>query len=122
MVFLDTCYAGAIIDGRSTRNLKLDIGKFLNELASPETSVIVYSATTGRQLAEEHALLRNGVFTAALLETLDGREGQSAEEPIRLNGLGTLLAERVRALSQGKQTPVFNPLDPLPDLPLFLVR
>jgi WD40 repeat protein len=122
LVFLDTCYAGAIVEGRTTRDLPLDIGKFLNELASPETGVVVYSATTGRQRAEELAMLKNGVFTAALLETLDGRAGQPAHEPIRLNILGTLLAERVRTLSNGKQTPVYNPLDPLPDLPLFLVR
>ena len=122
LVFLDTCYAGAIVEERAKRDLPLDIGKFLDELASPETGVIVYSATTGRQRAEELTMLKNGVFTAALLETLDGRAGQATHEPIRLNILGTLLAERVRTLSQGKQTPVYNPLDPLPDLPLFLVR
>jgi hypothetical protein len=48
VALLDTCYAGAFIQGQQTRYVPLDISKFVAELSGPETGVAVYSATTNR--------------------------------------------------------------------------
>lgn len=122
VTLLDTCYAGAFIQGQQTRDVSLDISKFVAELSAPETGLAVYSATTNRQRAAELDTLRNGVFTAALLDVLNGRYGQNASAPIRVNSLATLLSERVLTLSGGRQASTYNALDPIRDVPLFVVR
>jgi WD40 repeat protein len=122
LAFLDTCYAGALVQGQRTRDLPLDISKLVAELSAPETGVAVYSATTNRQRAQELDTLQNGVFTAALIEVLSGRYGPSGAGPIRVNYLATLLAERVKTLTGGRQASAFNALDPIRDVPLFVVR
>jgi uncharacterized caspase-like protein len=122
VALLDTCYAGALVQGQRTRDLPLDISKLVSELSAPETGVAVYSATTNRQRAAELEALHNGVFTRALLDVLTGVYGQQGPAPIRVNSLATLLGERVLTLSQGKQASTYNALDPIRDIPLFVVR
>ena len=73
------------------------------------------------QRAAELDTLRNGVFTAALLDVLNDRYGQNASAPIRVNSLATLLSERVLTLSGGRQTSTHN-VDPIRDVLLFVVR
>src|ERR1700683_1364004 len=89
VTLLDNCYAGAFIQGQQTRDVPLDISKFVAELSAPETGGAVYSATPNRQRAAELDTLRNGVFTAALLDVLKGRYGQNASAPIRVTSLAT---------------------------------
>jgi uncharacterized caspase-like protein len=122
VALLDTCYAGALIGGDHMRDLPLDISKLVAEMSAAETGVAVYSATTNRQRAAELEALHNGVFTAALLDVLTGRYGQSGSTPIRVNYLASLLAERVRLLSGGRQASTYNALDPIRDMPLFVAR
>jgi WD40 repeat protein len=120
VVFVDTCYAGALAAGM--RDVQPDITKLLNELSGAEAGVAVYSATTGRQRAQELSTLQNGVFTRAILDALSGAAGQPADGALRLNVLAEELADRVKTLTGGKQAATYNALRALRDTPLFLVR
>lgn len=93
-----------------------------NELRAAETGAIVYSATTGRQRAGEIDELENGVFTKALLRGLEGEADRyPTDGVIRMNELGVFLAEEVKRLTGGRQASTFVPLDPIRDVPLFMV-
>jgi Caspase domain len=121
LVILDTCYAGALAGSRP-RNLPPDMDKLQSELSAAETGAVVYSATTGRQRAAEIDELRNGVFTKALLGGLRGEADRyPADGVIRMNELGVFLAEEVKRLTDGKQASTFVSLDPIRDVPLFMV-
>ena len=120
VLFLDTCYAGAL--GHGTRAIQPDISKLINEMSGPEIGVAVYSATTGRERAQELDSLHNGVFTRAILDALDGVAGQPTDGALRYSVLETKLADEVEKMTGGKQHATYNPLVSLSDAPLFLIR
>ena len=120
VVFLDTCYAGALVG--SSRGVQPDISKLLNELSGSDGGIAVYSATTGRQRAQELEALQNGVFTRAILDALDGAAGHTPDGALRLNVLAEELSEHVQKVTGGKQAATYNALSALRDSPLFLIR
>jgi WD40 repeat protein len=118
LVFLDTCYAGALYTQR-TRGPP-NMAEVINELLAAQTGVAIYSATTERTRAEERRELRNGVFTAALLRGLAGAADQPpADGVIRIQELAYYLAEEVKRLTNGKQKPTFMAPEAVPNLPVF---
>ena len=65
--FLDACHSGAVIPDRLTRGPE-DVNRFVQELQSAARGVVVFSATTGREVAQEWSEWGNGAFTKALVE------------------------------------------------------
>jgi uncharacterized caspase-like protein len=65
----------------------------------------VFSSSTGRQFSMESAAFGHGYFTPALLEAF---EGKSDRPPpwLRVGDLQIWLAQRVKELSNGAQTPM----------------
>lgn len=118
LFFLDTCHSGNVLGGR--RALGNDITNVINELASAENGVVVFSSSTGRQYSLENAAWGNGAFTKALVEGLGGKADLNKNGRITFKMLDFYLSERVKELTKGQQTPVTQAPGGVPDFPVAL--
>jgi len=116
--FTDTCHAGDVIGGR--RRGAVDINRVANALASAENGVVVFTSSTGRQISVEDGRWQNGAFTEALLEGLSGRADYTKDGAISVNELDLWLAEKVKALTEGQQSPTTTKPETVPDFPIFI--
>jgi WD40 repeat protein len=119
MFFIDTCHAGNVL-GTGTRSLRLDTTAVINELSSADNGVIVFAAATGRQYAQESSDWGNGAFTKAILEGLRGKADYNKSGRITHKMLDLYVSERVKALTEGAQSPVTIVPSGVPDFPLVL--
>ena len=120
VAFLDTCHSGNIFgSGRKGLN---DITGVINELASAENGVVVFSSSTGRQSSLEDASWNNGAFTKALVEGIDGKADEMHTGRVTYKMLDLYVAERVKALTKGKQSPVTQAPGGVNDFPLASVK
>jgi len=94
----------------------------INELASAENGVVVFSSSTGRQLSYEDPAWGNGAFTKALVEGLDGGANYQKTGRITHTMLNLYISERVKTLTGGKQTPVTQAAGGVPDYPVAWVK
>lgn len=121
ILFLDTCHSGKVYAGTTMRSLS-DLGGFIGELASADTGVVVFAASTGRQASQESPDWNNGAFTKAVVEGLRGRADLNKTGRITLNMLDLYVSERVKALTQGRQTPTTAKPSTIADFPLAVAR
>lgn len=117
--FFDTCHAGNVL-GAGRRDLARDISSVINELAGTENGVVVFSSSTGRQFSYENPAWRNGAFTLALVEGLNGAAARPDSNRITHKMLDYYVSERVKALTEGRQTPVTQAPGGVPDFPVAL--
>jgi len=120
LFFVDTCHAGNVMGGR--RAGPPDITAVVNELASAENGVVVFASSTGRQYSLESAEWNNGAFTKALVEGVTGKADLRGTGKITHKMLDFYLAERVKELTSGKQTPVNPSPQGVPDFPIAVVK
>jgi hypothetical protein len=126
LLFLDACHAGAMAGGNKTRG-GLDINAVVNEFTRTERGVVVFAASTGRQLSQEDSAWGNGAFTKAVVEGL-GQAGKKAQADFRGDGkittsaLDYYVSERVKALTGGTQSPVMIRPPTVPDFPIAFSR
>jgi len=116
LLFVDTCYSGNVMGGR--RAVPADINGLVNELTSAENGVVVFASSTGKQYSIEDSKWNNGAFTKALVEGLLGAADYSGTGKISINMLDLYLSERVKELTQGKQTPTTTKPRTIPDFPV----
>ncbi|MEX2327600.1 MAG: caspase family protein, partial [Pseudomonadales bacterium] len=102
IAFVDTCHSGNIMGARRS---VADINQVVNELAAAESGVIVFTSSTGRQFSLEDEAWGNGAFTKALVEGLSASNEFARGGRITINMLELYVAERVKALTGGRQTP-----------------
>lgn len=102
--FMDTCHSGNMTVAR--RGGDIDLTQALNELSSAENGAIVFCSSSGKQYSLESEKWGNGAFTKALLEGLSGKADYVGKNKITINQLDLYLSERVKELTNGKQTPV----------------
>lgn len=121
MFFIDTCHAGNVL-GTGSRSLRADTTAVVNELSSADNGVIVFAAATGRQYAQESSAWGNGAFTKAILEGLRGKADYSQSGRVTHKMLDLYVSERVKALTEGAQSPVTIVPNGVPDFPLVLGR
>jgi len=80
----------------------------------------VFAAATARepaiQLAEQH----HGAFTVALLDALGGAADLLHRGAVGTAELNVFITDRVRSLTGGKQHPIMERADDLPDFPLVV--
>lgn len=119
--FFDTCHSGNVLGPRA-RNAVNDVSRVINELASAENGVVVFSSSTGRQLSYEDAAWGNGAFTKALVEGLEGRADYQKSGRITHKMLDLWVSERVKELTRGRQSPVTQAPGGVPDFPVAIVR
>jgi WD40 repeat protein len=116
LFFVDTCYSGKAAGMRG--NGTVDITKIINDLSAAENGVVVLSATTGNQTAQERDAWQHGAFTLALLEALHGDADYVKDKAVRLSEINTYLAHRVPELTGHQQTPAVVIPENVPDFPV----
>lgn len=123
VVFMDACHSGGVMKAiNPNRRGGPDINGIINELIAAENGGIVFSASTSRQYALESALWGNGAFTKAVVEGLSGKAKTETGGKITWKSLDLYVSERVKALTEGKQSPVAVGSVNVPDFPLSVLR
>jgi WD40 repeat protein len=126
LFFFDTCHAGNVLTmpeaGKVTqRTVAADVNGVINELTSAQNGVVVFSSSTGRQLSFESATWGNGAFTKAVVEGLQGKANYQNTGRITYKMLDLYISERVKELTKGKQHPVTQAPNGVPDFPLVIL-
>ncbi|GAB5047364.1 caspase family protein [Thermodesulfovibrio sp. TK110] len=114
VMFVDTCHSGNVMGKRAVT----DITGVINELTSAENGVVVFASSTGRQYSLEDPAWGNGAFTKAVVEGINGKADLFGKRKITINMLDAFIAERVKELTKGKQTPVTTKPVTVPDFPV----
>jgi Caspase domain/WD domain, G-beta repeat len=117
LFFFDTCHAGNVL-GEGRRGLANDLSGVINDLAGTENGVVVFSSSTGRQYSYENPAWNNGAFTLALVEGLNGAAAQADGPRITHKMLDYYVSDRVKRLTEGRQTPVTQAPGGVPDFPV----
>ena len=120
LFFVDTCHSGNVLGGR--RAVNNDTTAVINELASAENGVVVFSSSTGKQYSMEDPQWGNGAFTKALVEGFNGKADYNKNGRITHKMLDFYLSERVKELTGGQQTPVTQAPGGVPDFPIALSK
>jgi len=119
VVFADACHSGNIM---GKRRAVPDINGMVNELSSAENGAIVFTSSTGKQYSLEDASWGNGAFTKALVEGLSGKADLQNTGSITVKALDYYVAERVKNLTDGKQSPTTIIPGGVPDFPIAAVK
>jgi WD40 repeat protein len=119
VLFVDTCHAGDVMGGSKAAAV---VDRVVNELSSTENGVVVFASSTGQQSSIEDDSWGNGAFTKALVEGLSGKADYTGKGKITVTSLDLWLSERVKELTEGKQTPTTAKPRTIPDFPLALRR
>ena len=120
MAFLDTCHSGNVF-GPGKKSAFNDISGVINELASAENGVVVFSSSTGRQLSLEDKAWDNGAFTKALVEGISGKADHQQSGRVTFKMLDLYVTERVKELTKGTQSPVTQAPGGVNDFPLAVL-
>lgn len=104
--FIDTCHSGNVLAAGKGAVFRRDTTRLVNELASPEHGVVVFTSATGAQVALESPAWGNGAFTKALVEGVSGQAADRANDNrVMHRSLEAYVGERVAALTTNRQTP-----------------
>ena len=109
--FIDTCYSGNAV-GRFTKH---DITLIANKLSSPDSGVLVFSSSDGRQESLENVRWNNGAFTKELVIGLKGKADVRRDGVVTHKDLDYYVSSEVRKLTSGRQTPVTTMPFSIPD-------
>ena len=118
LFFFDTCHSGAVLGGARPRAGIQDVSGVINELASADNGVVVFSSSTGRQFSYEDKAWDNGAFTKALVEGLNGLADSQNTGRITHTMLTLYISERVKQLTGGRQSPVTQAPGGVQDYPV----
>jgi WD40 repeat protein len=116
--FLDTCHAGL-----ATARRPVDMNVLINNVTSVENGgIVVFAASTGRQLSAESGAWGNGAFTKAVVEGIElGKADLMRDGFITTSGLDIFVERRVRTLTEDKQNPVMGRPPDMPDFTIAQV-
>jgi WD40 repeat protein len=121
LFFVDTCHSGNVL-GTGRRSVANDLTAVVNELSSAENGVIVFAASTGRQVAQESPEWGNGAFTKAVIEGMSGKADVGRTGRVTHKMLDLYVSERVKALTRGTQSPVTIVPQGISDFPVAISR
>jgi WD40 repeat protein len=121
LFFVDSCHSGNAT-GRRTKGLGTDITGVVNDLSSAENGTVVFSASTGSEVAQEDPAWGNGAFTKAVLEGIGGKADVNHSGRITVAMLNFYITERVKALTNGTQHPTTQIPPSVPDFPFAVPR
>jgi uncharacterized caspase-like protein len=122
LFFIDTCHSGNVLGNAKKNFATPDVSAVINDLAGDDTGVVVFSASTGRQEALENPAWGNGAFTKSLVEGLSGKADERNTGRVTFRMLDYYITDRVKALTNGKQSAVTAAPSGVPDFPLALVQ
>jgi WD40 repeat protein len=118
LFLIDTCYSGKAAGQRGGG--EVDITKIVNDLSAAENGVVVFSATTGQQTAQERDEWKHGAFTKALLEAMTGDADYNEDKAVRVSEINVYLAHRVPDLTEHQQNPAVVIPENVPDFPVVV--
>ena len=121
LLFVDACHSGDVMGKNSTRK-SADVTAMVNDLSSAENGVVVFTSSTGRQYSLENASWGNGAFTKALIEGIGGKADLFRKGKITVKSLDAYVADRVKELTTGKQSPTAIIPDGVPDFPIAIIK
>lgn len=117
VLLVDTCHAAQV--GAERTRSAVDVNRFVSELSSADAGVVTFTSSTGKQLSVERDEWRNGAFTKALKEAFGEFLADLDDNgALTLAELDHYLAERVKELTQGRQSPVMLKADAVPNIPI----
>ncbi len=120
VVLMDACHAGA--SGGDRRKGADDVmDDLVRDLVSDDYGVVVMCSSLGREYSLESGEHRQGYFTVAVLEGLQGAADFNQDNLIYLGELDTYLADRVKELTGGRQHPVTSKPTSIRSFPLVRV-
>ena len=116
---MDTCHAGS-----AGKRPPVDINVLINTVTSAENGgIVVFAASTGRQLSAESSDWGNGAFTKAIVEGIQlGKADLLGDGFITTSSLDTFVEHRVRALTEDQQNPVMGRPPDEPDFAIAQVK
>jgi WD40 repeat protein len=117
LLFADACHSGNIM---GTRRDIGDVTGHLNELASAENGVVVFTSSTGKEFSLEKTSWGNGAFTKALIEGLEGHADFFKKGKISIKALDLYVSDRVKELTDGQQHPTAIIPESIPDFPIAI--
>jgi len=120
LLFLDTCFAGAVTQVLGGRTVQT--ARFANALSAPENSVIVFASSTGKQESFERREWGNGAFTKVLLQGLEGEARLPSTPAVTTRSLSPFVHDGVSRLTKGLQSPVAIIPDSVPERILSVPR
>jgi hypothetical protein len=106
VLFLDTCHAGNVLG--SARKAAVDVNKLVSNLGRPQHGLVVFASSTGDQRSIELEAWKNGAFTKAVVEGLDGEARFGNRPYITTTMLAGYVKERVRDLTANMQWPTIS--------------
>lgn len=113
LLFLDTCHSGDVAGEAMTR--------LLSDLIQSQRSLVVFTASTGLQIAKEDPKWKNGAFTKAVVEGLAGQADLHARGLVTVSDLSGYVSKRVQQMTLG-QTPATAIPRAVPDFTLARVK
>ncbi|MEN9890250.1 MAG: hypothetical protein RLY78_545 [Pseudomonadota bacterium] len=119
LFFIDTCHSANVL-GAGKKPQQPDVSAVINDLASDDAGVVVFSASTGRQQALENPAWGNGAFTKSLVEGLSGKADEARTGRITFRMLDYYITDRVKQLTQGRQSAVTVAPQGVPDFALAI--
>jgi uncharacterized caspase-like protein len=129
VLFIDACHSGAAaVAYNATRadtgGLKFDMGKVVNDFTTVESGLVVFAASTGTEWANEGIEWdRHGAFAKALIEAIgEGKASIDASGRITTDMLDLYVEDHVKDMTHGKQHPVMNRPNLIPDFPVALAQ
>lgn len=120
VLLLDTCHAGGSLDRRAALR-EGDLQRLAGQVATAESNIVVFTASTGAQVARESRRWGNGVFSKALLEGLRGKADGTGSGLVSVSQLEAYVSSRVRELTADQQTPAATKPSSTVDFPLTRV-
>ena len=122
MLFMDACHAGSALDGQRGVE-RVDLSEAVNDFAQAESGMVVFGASTGREVSYESDDWHHGAFTKALIEGIgEGKADLTHQGTVTTASLDFFLAERVKELTNGRQHPVMTRPKTVPDFPIAAVQ
>ncbi|MBF0256847.1 MAG: caspase family protein, partial [Gammaproteobacteria bacterium] len=119
----DTCHSGSITGKRGVTRDASDITDALRDLRKVEGGVVVMSAATGRESSVENAEWGHGAFTKALIEGMEEMKANyNGDNRIDLKELDLYITTRVKELTGGRQHPMTEIPQVMPDFPVAISR
>lgn len=114
LMFIDTCHSGTVMGPQPVRTAT-DLSRVTSELASVQSGVVVYMASTAGQTSRESTRWGNGAFTRAVVEGLRGKADYEQTGRITVTTLAHYISDRVQQLTHGEQTPTTAQPSTVPD-------
>jgi uncharacterized caspase-like protein len=114
ILFIDTCHAANVVG--QLEPVSMDVNGLVNRIRKPIKGVIVYASSSGNLDSQESRLWRNGAFTKAVVEGLDGGARSLNRDYITPSMLNPFIRNTVSDLTGGLQQATASIPQDFPDL------